>query len=400
LSILCVGAAVLVGAALPVAAVQAAPWSGAKAAVVSPPAPKSSDATTSGNASSAATSSANHSPVHPVKTTAAQTSPSQPAKTSTNGTSAPKLRAGATTVSWVSACGQRLCVNGTPWRLTMGSINGKSDPADAVRRAKDLGLNAIRLTDFLDKHASPATGPYDASRWADVDKVIAASGAAGLHVELDLATYRNLLATSGVNPYTADWRPFLDFVVNRRNSVTRIRYGDDPTIALVSFAGEVEPINSATNTRQVTTQQLTDFYRGVLAYWSAAAPRQLLSAGGLMHLGWNSGIDWKAIFALPHNDVIALHLYSDSDRQKVVPAVAAYGAQLGRPWITEEFGFLSSMGDAVRAAKFAGTYQLNRAHGSAGTGFWNLGPQTSNTHDVGPQFPAASAAVRREASTP
>jgi hypothetical protein len=294
----------------------------------------------------------------------------------------------ATNVSWVRACGQRLC------------INGNSDPADAVGRAQYLGLNTIRLTDFLDRHASPATGPYDPSRWAAVDKVIAASGAAGLHVELDLATYRNLLLTSGANPYTYNWRPFLNFVVNRRNTVTGVRYGDDPTIALVSFAGEVEPINSTSNTMHLTTDQLTAFYRGVLAYWSAAAPQQLLTAGGLMQLGWNSGIDWRAIFALPHNNVIALHLYSDTDRQKVVPAVAAYSAQLGRPWITEEFGFVSGIGDSVRASSFADTYRLNRNYGAAGTGFWNIGPQTSaTTHDVGPQFPLTSAAVRTEGVT-
>lgn len=300
----------------------------------------------------------------------------------------------------VSTCGPILCVSGKPWRLTMGSINGESVPADAVTRAQQLGLDTIRLTDFLDKHASRSTGPYDAVRWAKIDAVIAAAGAAGLHVELDLATYRNLLQTSGANPYTTDWRPFLKFVVNRRNTISGLRYGDDPTIALVSFAGEVEPINSASNTMHITTQQLNDFYRGVLAYWAAAAPNQLLSAGGLMQLGWNSGIDWKTIFALPHNSVMALHLYSDSDRQKVAPAVAAYAAQIGRPWITEEFGFMSTLGDSVRAADFAATYQLNRQLKSAGTGFWNLGPQTSNTHDVGPQFPATAAAVRKEAATP
>ena len=71
-------------------------------------------------------------------------------------------------------------------------------------------------------------------------------------MDKELETYRNLLATSGVNPYTADWRPFLDFVVNRRNSVTRIRYGDDPTIALVRVDANTVEYWTADEPRAVT----------------------------------------------------------------------------------------------------------------------------------------------------
>jgi len=31
---------------------------------------------------------------------------------------------------------------------------------------------------------------------------------------LELTTYRNLLRARGDNPYTADWRPFLEFVAS------------------------------------------------------------------------------------------------------------------------------------------------------------------------------------------
>ncbi len=296
-------------------------------------------------------------------------------------------------VQRVSSCGTMLCSGGLPFVLHMGSINGESDPADATRRATALGLNILRLTDFLDKDASITTGPWDESRWAAVDRLIVGARKAGLHVELDLSTYRNTLLVSGLNPYTYDWSPFLTFVANRRNTVSGVLYKSDSTIALVAIAGEVEPINSGSNTFKVTTSQLTSFYSGVLSTWATLAPQRLVTSGGLLQLDWNSGIDWKAIMALPHNDVPAIHVYSDGDRRQTVPAVAAYTASIGRPWIIEEFGFEANLGDATRAMNFDAMYALNRQYHSAGAGLWNVGPETTTTYDVGPQFPLVSTAV-------
>ena len=53
----------------------------------------------------------------------------------------------------------------------------------------------------------------------------------------------------GLNPYTVDWVPFLTFVVSRVNTTSGIRYGDDRTIAMISFAGEVDGIKGGDNTR-------------------------------------------------------------------------------------------------------------------------------------------------------
>ena len=292
----------------------------------------------------------------------------------------------------VTVCGTSLCA-GAVWKLKMGSINGLSDPAKAPGWAKDLGLNTLRLTDFLDFHPTSPQAAFDATRWARVDRLIAASRAAGLYVELDLSTYRNVLLAVGVNPYTYDWAPFLDFVVNRRNTVTGVRYGSDPTIALVAFAGEVEPINGSRDVG-VTTAQLTAFFRTVTDRWAARAPGQLLTTGGLMQLDWDSGIDWQTLMALPNNHVPSIHIYSDADRRTTVPAFAARAAQLGKPWLNEEFGAPAAIGDEARAALFTSTYQLTRSYRAAGNGLWNVGPETTNTHDVGPQFPLTFAAVR------
>lgn len=277
----------------------------------------------------------------------------------------------------------------------MGSVyNGLQDPDGSVAQATALGLNTIRITDFLDADGAPTAAAFDETRWRRVDRLIAAASAAGLHVVLDLSSYRNLLKASGRNPYTYDWSSFLSFAADRRNTVTKLRYGDDPTIALVGFAGEVDAVNGGDNTYGLTTAQLTDFFRQVEGHWHRAAPRQLLTAGGLMQLDWDSGIGWKAIFDLPHNDVDAIHVYSSRDRDKSLPAVAVYSRTIGKPWITEEFGYPAALGDGRRASAFAATYDLNERHGSAGVGFWNVGRQTKDTFDVGPQFPRTFRAVR------
>jgi endo-1,4-beta-mannosidase len=298
----------------------------------------------------------------------------------------------------VTTCGTQLCLGGRPWTPALGTVyGGLDDPTSAVARVRALGLNAVRITDFLDVHGDPRTAPYAEADWARVDRLLAAASHAGLRAVLDLSTYRNLLRNRGDNPYTADWRPFLEFVAARVNTAAGVRYGDDPTIAAVSFAGEVDGVNSGDNTYGLTTATLTTFYRTVEDQWHRVAPGPLLTAGGLSHLDWDSGIDWRAIFALPHNDFAALHVYTEGDRETAVPAVAEFSRAIGKPWVIEEFGFPADLPDAERARRYADVYARADRYGAAGVGLWNVGVQTTDTYDVGPQFPLTSAVVRRHA---
>ena len=70
-----------------------------------------------------------------------------------------------------------------------------------------------------------------------------------------------------------------------------------------------------------------------------------------------------------------------------MPAVSRFSRSIGRPWIIEEFGYPADLPDAERASRFAATYALAARYGAAGTGLWNVGAQTADTYDVGPQFP-------------
>jgi hypothetical protein len=283
----------------------------------------------------------------------------------------------------VTRCGTSLCLGGRTWYLYGASqLGGMDDPQTRASLGASAGLNTLRVVNFLDEEGAPSSAPYDEARWRRVDGAIAAAGSHGLHVVLDLSTYRNLLWNSGANPYTTDWGSFLAFVANRRNTASGVVYANDPTIAIVAFAGEVEPINTSSNTRGITTGQVTAFFKRAFAEWKALDAHHLTSSGGLLQIDWNSGIDWKAIFDLADSDVCAMHDYSKADQTVTTPAVAAYCGSIGRPWITEEFGWEQSTGDSTRAGLFDAMYGLQRTYHAAGVSNWNLGTQLGgSTYD-------------------
>jgi endo-1,4-beta-mannosidase len=260
--------------------------------------------------------------------------------------------------------------------------------------------------------------------------MLAAMRGAGLRAILDLSCYRNflqnylLLQGSSTTPYSYDWSPFVRFVARRVNTVNGIPYRRDPTIAIVSFAGEPNPPNSQEPLKP-TTDELTTFYRTVFATWKNYDRNHLVSSGGLLHIDWegvygsSSGIDWQAIFSLAQNDVPSIHSYwhvmpptADTDYRS--PKVSAYCLGIRKPWLTEEFGWLQQPVDEStsppttyteqdRADWYSLVYDIQRGAyssiaPSAGAAFWNLGAEVDPaSHDVNPQTPATWSVVQANA---
>jgi hypothetical protein len=295
---------------------------------------------------------------------------------------------------YVTACGSQLCLHGRPFALRMASAYGMAaDRATTIALAQQGGLTTLRLVNMLDEQG-PMSGAYSEAAWDAVDADIAAASAAGLHVELDLSSYRNLLVHNGQNPYTTNWAPFLAFVADRVNTVTHVRYADDPTIALVAFAGEVAaPAYAVGNP---TAQQIVSFFTRTLAQWHALDPHHLRTTGGLLFLNdANAGINWQQLVDVPGDDVCSMHAYTQADLAFGMPNMASWCA--GRPWIVEEYGAVQSEGDTVRAAFFEQVASRARTLGAAGTGFWNLGPADApGSSDVNPSLPLTWNASREE----
>jgi hypothetical protein len=319
----------------------------------------------------------------------------------------------------VTTCGTQFCVGGHPVFLNGASVynpglrpaqSGILNPGGTVVLAEAAHLNTIRVINFYSKKADPNIEPYTEVNWVRVDQMIAAARNAGLHIDLGLGDYRNILWQSCIDPFTYDWTHFINFVANRVNTVTGVVYKHDPTISFVSIAGEpLQPnkphtgVNStgssdsalANCTIQYSTQQLTDFYRATLNEWSATGATVMINTGGLGYINEykGGGIDWHTIFALPNNAFCDIKTYGGM--YNFAATVATYCHSINKPLFDEEFGWKQGMGDTQRAALFTATYKLFRSIGGAGFAFWNLGYQVgTGSYEVSPLTPVTFAAVQ------
>jgi hypothetical protein len=347
----------------------------------------------------------------PTTTTSPPTTTTVAPTTTTTTTQGSGGTGGGTSTGGASVCGTALCVDGSAWAMYGATVynpglqpiqSGIKDPSGTVALAEQAHLNTIRITDFLNVTGNPATAPFDETKWRSVDAMIAAAGAAGLHVDLGLADYRATLWNSCVDPYTADWSAFVSFVANRVNTVTHLVYKDDPTIAFVSVAGEPLPVGTHTFTAKTTgqpctlsysTADLTGFYAATTSEWTQQDGTVLVNSGGLGYLNEShAGIDWQSIFSLPTNAFCDIKTYGGM--QAWAPNAAAYCHSIGKPIIDEEFGWQQNAGDAQRAQLYDTMVAQLRSMGFAGSSFWNLGYQLAPTsYEVNPSTPLTFAAV-------
>ena len=306
---------------------------------------------------------------------------------------------------YVSTQGTGLMVGTTPFHITTATIypdfvdGGKTYRGSAWTHADfpayidqmlDLvvaaKLNTVRVTDFL----SGTTDWRNPTVWQNVDTLICHAQARGLHVIISLTTFGTMLYKAGHFAYNAaDWHDFLTFVGQRYQHATAIAY--------YAISGEALPPNGHDPLR-ATADQLVAFYRDTAAMLFASdGGHHLITTGGLSFLNGNYGIPWQTIFALPHIDLAAIHVYSEGDRDITLPMVSAWAAQLHKPFIVEEFGFRQNLGDAGRATAFADIFARAHTAGAAGIGFWNLGPELNpQSYDVSPATPAVWQVVQQQ----
>jgi endo-1,4-beta-mannosidase len=288
--------------------------------------------------------------------------------------------------------GKVLQVNGTTWHAFGASVYGQIDSSGKrgaeITLAVNAHLNFIRIVNWLDESSNnPDVAAYDGTRWGYVDDMIKRASDAGLKVLLDFATFRNMiLQGASTNPYSSGqytrWNTFIDFVMNRTNTVSGLRYGDDTTIAIVSIAGEpAAPLGTDTN-KPANTAELSNFYSHMSARIKAAAPNLLTCPGGFLFLDWNSGIDYQAIGNDANMDINALHPYGSADRTISVPNMASWSNSANKPWMWEEFGYDTNTNtDSQRSAGMQSGYSLATSNNACGIGFWNLGPGSGSGGD-------------------
>lgn len=282
----------------------------------------------------------------------------------------------------------KLLLNGKQWTPHGASLyptgpnsNFKeSGFRDYMKNIMTLAANdkftTVRVVNFFD---GSTKDPYEAKVWGNVDYLISEAGTHNLKVILDLSAFRNyLLKNKGIMPYNyADWKDFIDFIGKR--------YKNNPTVWLYSLAGEAEGPragDSANIPLRPTTEQLTAFYREASNALHTVSPDQLISCGGLIFLDYDSGIDWKSIFALPNIYLPAIHVYGNATKA-IVPSISAWCKANNKPLFIEEFGMEKTSSDSEISKYFQEIYTITKSNNLVGACFWNYGPQTTrNSFDI------------------
>jgi hypothetical protein len=338
----------------------------------------------------------------------------------TASTVALALVRGAAGAPFVTVCGRSLCLEGAEWAVHGATAYQQyGDTAGTIAMARSGRLDALELVEF--DHVPHVLSDTEApDTWTTADRFIAAASAAHLHVILNLSEYGQSLQAAGYTMsssrtgswphlgWQGDWDQYLRFVANRVNTVSHLRYKDDPTIAMVEIWGEIPAPNEADPVG--TTVQMRSFYARTLARWRSLAPRILVSTGGFSHLNdSHGGIPWRSIMANRSNATCDIEINSSGDRDITVEKVTRYCRRLGKPWFLAAWSSCSEPSgreqdldhwlaatppatDIAMAAHALEMYAIAHGAGPAaypaiGSDFWNLGPATSDTCDLGPASP-------------
>ena len=316
--------------------------------------------------------------------------------------------------SYVTSCGTSLCFDGSPWIEKGGSGYGQyGTPASLVAEAKSGKLNTIELVEFDTRHHQLSDTESTAT-WNRLDQVIADAGKAGLHVVLNLSEFGQSLQAAGYTMSSAswqhEWNQYLSFIARRTNTVTGLKYGSDPTIAMVELWGEIPAPNLSNPIG--TAAQMQGWFSATLAEWHSLAPHILVSSGGFASLNERgaAGIPWQRIMSDPNNATCDIEINSVGDRDVTTPMVTKYCQGIAKPWFlsawssclkpprssTDLDGYATDAQMAMHAAAMYATDsgQSSAAYRALGTDFWGLGRATTNTCQLGPQFPLTWAVVR------
>jgi hypothetical protein len=303
---------------------------------------------------------------------------------------------------FVQVCGTQLCLNGQPFRIHGATAYQQyANAANEVALAKQAKLNTLEIVEYENDYHN-LNESMSEEVWTNIDNFIAEAGKNDIHVILAFSSYGHSLKAAG--KYQTDfnlWKPFFDFVTSRVNTKTGIQYINDPTISMIEIFGEIDP-----------SPHDASFFQKALAYLRAKDPNHILSSGGLSYINYNSGIDWQTIMSDPNNQVCAVEINSEGDRNISVPNVSNFCKRQGKPWFLAAWSSCFGAGDYNHRsndddmAKHAqDMYNIEKGNSPAampavGSDFWNLGNIDSQQHgscDIGTQFPTTLSVVQSNA---
>jgi mannan endo-1,4-beta-mannosidase len=209
-----------------------------------------------------------------------------------------------------------------------------------------------------------------------LDFVIAEAGKR--HLKLVLPLVNNWNEFGGMNQYVR-WRGgqyhdefytdatikgwyknWIAHLLNRKNSITGVRYKDDPTIMMWELANEPRcggsgGANAYPRSTTCTTDTLVSWVAEMSRYIKSIDRNHLVSAGDEGFLCLPDGTDWTdncgegvdsfAFAALPYVDAMSMHLYPDADSWGKTP-------EWGTDWIIKHVLKAKKLQKAVYLGEF------------------------------------------------
>jgi len=348
----------------------------------------------------------------------------------------------AANAGFVTRAGSTLKLNGKPFRF--GGTNNYylfyKSPAmvdDVFADARTAGFDVLRTWAFglignADGSNSVAPAPdgvyfqyFDGAKPAfndgpdgleRLDYVIDAARRAGLRLVLPLTN--NWSDFGGIDQYVR-WRgathhddfytdpvikgwykEYLDHILNRVNTITGVRYRDDPTIMMWELGNEPRCKGSGIYPQSAacTTATVTGWAGEMSAYLKSLDPHHLVGVGdeGFFCDGpdapdWidncGEGVDSIALSSLPAVDVMSYHLYPDSWGNRTAAWADGYitrhntaARQIGKPAMLGEFGWKDK---ATRNPVYQDWLDTFTRTGGNGFLYWIL----SGSQDDGTLYP-------------
>ena len=281
----------------------------------------------------------------------------------------------------------------------IASANGAPDGELWARRARQLGVTHMRITDLFGDGTVQALN-NGGDKLGELDAKVRWARDSNIRFWLDLSYVRNLFIKEKVNPYYKTWREWLPYfreVLCRDFPDSNVSYQDYPTLDCVALAGE--PMVLWGDDNPVQQAGSADQYMWSLLQ-QVEAVRRLgydgpIAAGGFIHLGSDGrgrdahGDLFDQVARMPEVDVFTAHGY-DNPTAGAFRNLARIATQAGKPFILEEVGFNDRTDDA-KAAKLAAFAEVASLSGLNGVGLWNIGQY--GDFDVRPDAGPKSAAA-------
>lgn len=327
---------------------------------------------------------------------------------------------------FIQVSGTQFLKNGRPWRYVGGNCYYlhyyPPESSDYVfSNAAALGMEVMRVgtfgeTDRYEK-SSPdekkkyfviGPGKYVEAHLRNLDRVIADAGRHGIRVIFTFTDNWKWFGGAEVWARFFGYEDKNDFydkpevkkafkehirtMVNRVNTVSGKRYGEDPTI----FAWDL--INEARYERDPSGKVLSAWYDEMAAYLKSLGIRQLVTSGseGAFAEGGThySGSDFVKIHASPHLDFATFHIYPSSEynqwnwpttKSLLERYVHEAHQKLKKPVVMEEYGIMKNLPKYDRPIWIERMVRAFYDAGGNGSNYWML-VEPSYTWGEGNEF--------------